>query len=303
MPVRKRILHIAASAARTMHLWPLIARTGAFNRARRRKYPDTIVHLDVVITERCTLRCRDCSNLMQHYRKPEDPGVDEVIYSLKRLLSSMRIEQLKILGGEPLICQGALTKLLEFLGKDAGGRIGHIDIITNGTLLPSEECLKAMRSNPKVRIFFSNYGSLSSKQEEFAGICSREGIRYEIADEEFWWDFGDLKERNENARRTGHRFAGCYSRRLCTTLYRGRLYVCPRQAHMTRLGIIPEDISGTVDISRPEYDDPAILRGAVYELIDRKEYISACRYCGCDSNTRIPRAIQEERSTDVTCRS
>ena len=79
MSKQNKLLHFAASAARTLHLWPLIVRSGLFNSARRRKYPDTIVHLDVVLTECCTLRCKSCSNLMQYYHHPENLDVDEVI--------------------------------------------------------------------------------------------------------------------------------------------------------------------------------------------------------------------------------
>ena len=271
-----------------------------FNRARRRKYPDTIVHLDVVITECCTLRCRDCSNLMQYYKKPANLDEEEVITCLRRLLRSVKVSQLKILGGEPFVCQKKLVRLLEYLREEASDRIGRIDIITNGTIVPSDECLQALKADPKVTVVFSNYGELSSKLEEFSSAAERRGIRYDIVEDEFWWDFGDLDPREEPGRRTQHRYDGCYSRRLCTTLYRGKLYVCPRQAHAVNLGIIPEDITETVAIMAPEYNDPAVLHDAVYRLIDRKERISACARCGCDKNIKVPRAVQAERPLDVS---
>lgn len=28
--------------------------------------------IDFIVTERCSLRCRDCSNLMQYYKNPVD---------------------------------------------------------------------------------------------------------------------------------------------------------------------------------------------------------------------------------------
>ena len=84
MPEQKKIYHLAASFARKLHLWPVIARSGVFNLVRRKRYPDTIVRLDIVLTECCTLRCRDCSNLMQYYEKPENLDPEEVISSLQR---------------------------------------------------------------------------------------------------------------------------------------------------------------------------------------------------------------------------
>ena len=300
MHVRKTTLHIAASAARKLHLWPFIARTGAFNRARRRKYPDTIVHLDVVVTECCSLRCRDCSNLMQYYHKPENLDAEEIVSSLRRILSAVKVEQLKILGGEPFVCQKILMQVLEYLRDKAGDRVNAIDIITNGTIIPSEECIAIMKSDPKIRVVFSNYGELSSKLTEFSSICEREGIRYDIVGDDTWWDFGTPVYHDETDKKTQHRYDGCYSRRLCTTLYRNKLYVCPRQAHAIRLGIVTEDNTEIVNISDPLYSDPAMMHDAINRLIDRKECISTCKYCGCDKNIKVPRAVQTERPLNVS---
>ena len=300
MPKKNRLLHFAASAARTLHLWPVIARTGMFNRARRRKYPDTIVRLDVVITECCSLRCRDCSNLMQYYSKPENLDAGEVISSLNKIFEAMRVSQLKILGGEPFVCQKVLMEVLTYLREEVNDRFDEINIITNGTIVPSDECIQAMKDTPKLKVVFSNYGELSSKLKEFSAICSREGIAFDIIEDEFWWDFGDLSLREEKPKKTQHRYDGCYSRRICTTLYRGKLYVCPRQAHAVHLGLIPGSDGEDVDVLKSSYEDPAKLCDAIYSLIDRKEHISSCRYCGCEKNIKVPRALQAERPSDVS---
>lgn len=294
-----RLFHFAATAARKLHLWPIIARLGMYNRVRRRKYPDTIVHMDVVITECCSLRCRACSNLMQYYHHPENLNSEEVISSLRRIFAAVRVSQLKILGGEPFVCQKVLIMVLEYLRTEAAERFDSVDIITNGTILPSEECLRAMKDTPKLKVVFSNYGKLSAKLEEFSRILKHEGILFEVIEDEYWWDFGGLKLREEKERKTQHRYDGCYSRRLCTTLYRGRLYVCPRQAHGIHLGIIPENSSEELFVLSPEFEDPSKMHDAVYSLIERKDYISSCRYCGCDKGVRVDRAVQAERPLDV----
>ncbi len=299
MSEHKRLRHFVACVARTFHLWPFIARSGMYTRARRRKYPDTLVYLDVVITECCTLKCRNCSNLMQYYHKPENLSPDEVIYGLKRLLTAFKVNRLNILGGEPFVCQKNLMRLLEFLRNEAKDRVNEIVIITNGTVIPSDECLRVIKDTPDLRILFSNYGSLSSKLEEFSAVCRREGIKCDVVEDEFWWDFGDLKRRDEKDRKTQHRYDACYSRKHCTTLFRGKLYECPRQAHAVRLGIIPEDPSENVDLLRPEFEDAGLLHDEIYRLIDRKEYISVCKHCGCDSEIKIPRAVQTEKPVDV----
>ena len=42
--------------------------------------------LDVMVTERCSLRCKDCSNLMQYYAHPQHTDLYQIKTSLDRLL-------------------------------------------------------------------------------------------------------------------------------------------------------------------------------------------------------------------------
>lgn len=301
MSAQKSLRHFAAVFARTFHLWPLIDRTGMYNYVRRKKYPDTLVYLDVVITECCTLKCRDCSNLMQYYHHPENLDIEEQIIALRRIFRSVRVTQLKILGGEPFVCQNNLIRLLEYLKEEAIDRVDEIVIITNGTLIPSDETLNAIKDTPKTKILFSDYGEVSSKIKDFTAICSERGITSEVVETEYWWDFGDVKFREEKESKTQHRYDDCYSRRLCTTLYRGRLFVCPRQAHAIHLGLIPDEGTEDVNVLKPEYEDRTVTRNAVYALIDRKKCITACKYCGCDSGLKVPRAVQTERTIDADC--
>ena len=235
---------------------------------------------------------------MQYYHNPENLDEEEIISCLQRIFAAVRVSNLKILGGEPFVCQKKLIRILEYL-KEAESRFDEAEIITNGTILPSEECTLVLKNTPKLKVVFSNYGELSSRLEEFKGICEREGIGCDVVEDEFWWDFGAPEFHDEKEKKTQHRYDGCYSRRLCTSLYRGRLYVCPRQAHGTHLGLIREDENETVNVMSGEFAAPDKMNKAIYKLIDRKEYITACRYCGCDAGIKIPRAVQAERPLDV----
>lgn len=289
---------LIADIIRVFHLWPFIAQTGIYNYFRHKKHPETLLYLDVVITECCTLKCRDCSNLMQYYHHPENLNVDETISSLRILLKSFKVNRLNLLGGEPFVCQENLAQILVFLNQEANDRVNEICIITNGTLIPSDKCFAAIKKNKKVTVVFSNYGELSSKQSEFLVLLKSNGIKYEIMEEDYWWDCGNLKPRDERESIIQHRYDACYTRRHCTTLFRGKLYVCPRQAHAVRLRVIPENDMEMVDILKMDQDDAVSIQTAVYRLLDRKERIAMCRLCGCNPDNKIPRAVQAERPID-----
>ena len=48
-----------------------------------------IASLDVVVTERCSLRCRDCANLMQYYEKPVHCDPELLLSALDRFMSAV----------------------------------------------------------------------------------------------------------------------------------------------------------------------------------------------------------------------
>lgn len=262
---------------------------------RRETSDNEILHLDLVITECCSLKCRDCSNLMQYYQHPENVSPDEVLSDLKRILDVFIIRELKIIGGEPFVNQRTLCDVINFLNGEYGEKVGKINIITNGTIIPSDDCFESMMCNPKVLVTFSNYGELSTRQGEFIKRCIQEGIRYSVLSDSFYWlDFGRPVEYSETEGFNKRQFRNCFNRKYCNTLYRGGYYICPRLAHGMRLGLIPDDKSGYVNLNDYKCQDKAELKNAVQKIIRRKEPVNACSYCINGKYIHLPRGVQNE---------
>lgn len=256
---------------------------------------DEILHLDLVITECCSLKCRDCSNLMQYYQHPENISSGEVLSDLRKLLDVFTVRELKIIGGEPFVNQKTLCDVIAFLNGEYGEKVDRINIITNGTIIPSDECFESMKSNPKVLVTFSNYGELSSRQDEFTARCIQDGIRYSVLSDSFYWlDFGRPVEYKETEEFNKRQFVNCFNRKFCNTVYRGGYYVCPRLAHGMRLGLIPDDKSGYADLNDPLYQDTNELKKAVQKIIRKRDPVSACSYCINGKYIHLPRGVQNE---------
>ena len=132
---------------------------------------------------------------MQYYHNPENLDEEEVISCLQRIFAAVRVSNLKILGGEPFVCQKKLIRILEYL-KEAESRFDEAEIITNGTILPSEECTLVLKNTPKLKVVFSNYGELSSRLEEFKSVCEREGIGCDVVEDEFSFMMKKKKRRS-----------------------------------------------------------------------------------------------------------
>ena len=234
-----------------------------------------INHCEIVLTECCSLKCKDCANLMQYYKKPEHLDIDEIISSFNNFLDSVdMLLDLRLLGGEPFIYPHLDRIVNEYKNND---KIRRIAIYTNSTIVPSENVLDALR-NVKTVVHMSDYGNASR-------------IEYYIHRYEKWKNIGNVCKRDYNAATLKNIYQTCVMGK-CYTLYRGKFYLCPRAAHGERLGFFSNpadefvDFNGTINVSEK--------RKELQELVARNTYITACNYCNGSSlkSESIPAAIQ-----------
>ena len=260
----------------------------------RKRSKDKLLHLDLVITECCTRKCRDCSNLMQYYKSPENIPDITVINDLSRVLDCVRVGELKVLGGEPFVNQQLIIKLMQFLSADYADKVDRINIITNGTVIPYDDCIEAIKANSKAEVTFSNYGLVSCHQDEFVDLLKNNGIPYTIVNGTYtWFDFGRPDKYYESEEFVQRQYKHCYNRKNCNTLYRGGFYVCPRQAHGIHLELLPNSEDEYVDINDVHITTNDELRERIMKLIRRNQHISACHYCIYGKYIHVPRGVQQ----------
>lgn len=250
-----------------------------------------INHCEIVVTECCSLKCRDCANLIQYYNNPMTLDEKEIIKTFGNFIETVdALLDLRILGGEPFL-YNELDQIIVAFAKCS--KIKRIAIYTNSTILPKDRVLRAMK-NWGICVHMSNYGQTSSKVQELDKLLSDNGIEHYIHDYEEWHDVGNLDKRNYSQERLNNIFDNCIMG-TCYTFYRGKFYLCPRSAHGERLGCFKNgedefvDFHGKFDINSKRLE----LR----ELIYRRKYITACDYCNGSSvkSKAIPAAIQCEK--------
>lgn len=264
-------------------------------------------YLDTIITEICTLKCKACSSLMPQYKNPRNCDRNVVLQSFDNLLhSNCYIKTVKLLGGEPLVNQDFVQEMLIRYKDEA--QIGCFQIITNGTIVPNEETLRAMRENGRCYVIFSNYGELSRKQEEAIKALEEYGIESVVErDEDItitnntkWIDYGEVKHYQFPKEKHQKMFDTCRDKE-CTTLMNGRLFFCPRIAHGVALKLIPEDLPrnsiNMLDEALTGVDWREIKKECI-EFISNEQYLPACEYCNRNDNILIERAKQVEKQYD-----
>lgn len=230
--------------------------------------------VDLMITEKCSLKCKDCSNLMQYYKHPVNLNLQILRESFDRFLDKVdRIGELRIIGGEPLM-HPEFYKIIQWY--EGSNKIGKIGVWTNGTIFPLEEIRKELTSK-KLRVRLSDYGKLSYHLRDWIEFCQEKNIDYEINKMDEWHDLGELKKRNFSTETLKSIYRSCECRDLPTFLH-GRLYNCPYAANADNLRAMrPEE--SKLDFLDFSDENIACSTAEIKDFLQNREYLMACDYC------------------------
>ncbi len=235
------------------------------------KFNIVLPSLELHITEKCSLKCKECSNLMQYIAKPVEADYDKMIEATERLLSVVDgVYELKIIGGEPLVSPNLAKYINRFSNND---KVGNITILTNGTIVPKADLLDALK-NDKVFVRISNYGKLSRKISEIRKVLDENDIFYSVYPEKKWFKCVDFTYRNLSENALQNMYEQCCSSYLLS-IKNGLLYACPYAACVAGLEIVPPDVNEYVDVLNAEGDT---LQTQLKEIINKK-YLKVCNYC------------------------
>lgn len=249
----------------------------------------------VSVTERCTLKCKYCSQMMTRFEHPQDMDTHQVVKSIQNLLDCITyVQDLTLLGGEPL-----MNKELPQICKAAGemkkqGKIKFISIVSNATIVPGEELLQVMKEYG-IMIMFSDYGDLSVNMEKAQRACDEYGVQWRYAysggksEEKIqYWNKMSTEKTDLTKEQLDNKFARCNSVYDCNMIYRGRYYFCSYSAFLSGLGIMkPEGNSFDLLNSSQTSEERAQEYRRFMEI---EKAIEGCYYC--NFHGKVPAAEQ-----------
>ena len=248
-----------------------------------------INHCEIVVTEKCTLRCRDCANLMQYYEHPESFDMGEIIRAFNRFIQAIDVLcELRILGGEPFICKQLGVLLHEYIKCE---KVKRITIYTNATLIPDQNIID-MLANRKIAVHLSDYGDCSKKVKQLERIFTDNHVIYYTHQYKKWRNFGGMEKRNYTKQQAVRLYQTCFTGK-CYTFYRGKFFLCPRAAHGEQLGFFQNRKSEYVDFSDENIEIES-KRDELKEMLVNVQTLTACDYCNGESaySEEIDAAIQ-----------
>lgn len=256
-------------------------------------YEMFVENLDVVVTEKCTLRCASCSNLISHYNNPRNYDFGEIAGPVNQLLKRVDyIAEFRLLGGELFLNKDTLRVILTYCDNP---KIGRILIYTNGTMIPDAQTIRALK-HEKILVRISKYKQLSRHIDELVKLFQDENVACNVAYPSEWQDLGELMFRNYSESELEKVYSECQCKDI-PTLLKSKIYPCPYAAHGANLGVIPENKFDSIDMAKCVFDKHELKR-ALEKLLYEQKYLTACGYCsGRNFNVKgIEPAIQKTGS-------
>lgn len=224
--------------------------------------------LEYSVTSCCTLRCRDCSNLIPSVQPGTMLSFREFCEEVEKLLKCVDyIYRFKLHGGEPFL-NPALPDMIDHIRQS--DKIGEIRLSTNGTVRPGEKLLRALRDSNAL-VFLSDYGpAVAPDRDEILRILLGAGVRVRDLKGQVWADLGGIQPHGYSPREMRRLIFHC-GMANCKAYGGGAVYLCSRCANADMAGLfaVPEKV--TIDCGHIKKTRRALRR--LYGL-------TAC--AGCD---------------------
>jgi len=260
-----------------------------------------VKYIDVVVTERCSMKCKDCANLMQYYVNPKDSDMDLLLCSIDILMRCIdHICEFRVLGGEPFVNRQIHRVIDRLVSYDCAD---SVVIYTNATIIPRGENLSCLKRK-KVKLDITNYVNVgeSRNHDKLVKTLEAEGIAYVTHVATFWTDSGTIRHNWKTESELKTQFMNCCVGDVLNLL-NGKLYRCPFSANAHNLNAIPFNPDDILELKEEAEDLPA-LKAKIASMRGRqgkKPYLAACAYCGGRdySTPYVPAGVQTNKPIPI----
>lgn len=235
--------------------------------------------VDIVITEKCSLKCIDCSNLMQYYEKPVNIEFEQVRKEIDFITAAAdEINELRIIGGDAFMSKD-FPQIVNYAASKIN--VNKVVIYTNGTIAPNIDKIKEISDNRKIFVFITTYGELSKNALKLSQALDEHNIQFNRQPAYGWTDCGTIVKHNREASAQEKIFQNCCAKHF-TTLTDNKLFRCPFAANLYRLQATPdyrEDYIELQDVSKLDAVELEKYRSRLTKYLRDIAYINYCDSC------------------------
>lgn len=241
-----------------------------------------IPRFTVILTVKCSLRCKECENIMWALRDARRLDKEKIKHSIEIMCNVLDvIPVIDLIGGEPFVAD-CFDEVLEFcIGQE---KIKKIEVVTNGTVIPDERRIGLLK-NKKVSLMVSRYENVVD-WTLLLDCLDREKVNYVKLYPE-WYQTGNIDKRGRDKEDIRRQYYNCFSALYCRAILEDKMYVCPRAAGMGLLGMIAKE-----DILDIEDRDDMGKKIMEFQISPKYE---VCDFCdgGMENKIIVPAGEQE----------
>ncbi|MCM1217599.1 MAG: radical SAM protein [Lachnospiraceae bacterium] len=236
-----------------------------------REEDSSIYRLSVVITERCSLKCKNCTEYVPYIKNKEHEEIESCIQAVKKLLEAIgKLDSIMIQGGE-IFTHPHWDILVKWCCEEK--RIARVIILTNATIIPKEwEALQ----NRKVLLALDDYHEVSSRLLELKDMARQKGIDHTVLRHDHWFDVADCGVITDDPAALKQKFAVCQLKG-CWVISGHFLYRCTTSYYKMKY-MLSKKIEEDEDFIDLFTLSPEKIREQIKRL-SKADYLSACRYC------------------------
>lgn len=251
--------------------------------------------VDIIITERCSLKCRDCSNLTQYYKNPKNCDINELINSIDGFCNLVdEVNEFRVIGAEPFMNPDFDVVVKRLINEP---KVKKIVIYTNGTIVPPDEKLECLK-NDKVLLIITDYGPLSRNLNILIQKLSNNNIAYYVQKAQGWTDCGKIGRHFRSIEEQKEIFKKCCAKNTFT-ISDGKLYRCPFAANAARLKAVPDYKNDYIDFMEDlrKGENSFEIKKKIKAYIWDKKFLQTCDFCNGRSfdDPEITPAIQTDK--------
>lgn len=233
--------------------------------------------IDLIITERCSLKCKDCSNLMQYYENPQNCNTGMLLKSIDVFCTIVDdVMDFRVIGGEVFMNPEWHVIVDRLITEPKAQRVV---LYTNGTIIPKDEYLNKLQ-NDKVIVIATNYGPLSKNIDKLKNIMTQKNISHHVLTMDDWLDCSKISPHNRGQSGNIDIFKQCCAKNM-PTLSEGKLFRCPYAANAFRLKAAPDIESDYIDIFSEPIDQENVIKTKqkIKDYILHKDFLEICDFC------------------------
>ncbi len=241
---------------------------------------------------KCSLRCRDCGNLIP-FSGQESYKMDVIISDLKKLLEICKVDKLQIQGGEPFT-HPDIDMLITVIDELD---IPEIVITTNGTINIKQSTIDLIKKveHSNFSIIISTYNCVKEKQVKLYERLKSNGINVILYNffnnDNKWVRLGDIiADQNDDTEIIKEKYKSC-DFKICATLADGWLYRCGRGKVIIEVLGLEYGAFDCLNLRNISCSSQGA--GMIREFIENKEPKVYCKYClGTANSEKVIPAIQ-----------